>query len=67
MERNNVIAIRCKQCNKLIMEYYARGDSSTVVLQNIGIKCDRCKRVMMLKKYTEGMIMSRLTDAVIRI
>lgn len=51
-----VIEIRCKKCNKLMMEYFVCGDDSTVVLQNIGIKCDRCKRVMMLKKYSEGMM-----------
>ncbi len=50
----NVIEIRCKKCNKLMMEYFVCGDDSAVALQNIGIKCDRCKRVMILKKYSEG-------------
>lgn len=56
MNKGNVIEIRCKKCNKLMMEYFVCGDDSAVALQNIGIKCDRCKRVMILKKYSEGMM-----------
>ena len=56
MNKENVIEIRCKKCNKLMMEYFVCGDDSAVALQNIGIKCDRCKRVMILKKYSEGMM-----------
>lgn len=56
MNKENVIEIRCKKCNKLIMEYFMSGDDNAVVAQNIGIKCDRCKRVMLLKKYSEGMM-----------
>ena len=56
MNKENVIEIRCKKCNKLIMEYFMSGDDNAVEAQNIGIKCDRCKRVMMLKKYSEGMM-----------
>ena len=55
MNKGNVIEIRCKKCNKLMMEYFVCGDDSAVGLQNIGIKCDRCKRVRILKKYSEGM------------
>lgn len=56
LNKENVIEIRCKKCNKLIMEYFMSGDDNAVVVQNIGIKCDRCKRVMLLKKYSEGMM-----------
>mgnify|MGYP003371310508 CR=1 FL=1 len=49
MNKGNVIEIRCKKCNKLMMEYFVCGDDFAVALQNIGIKCDRCKRVMILK------------------
>ena len=41
MNKGNVIEIRCKKCNKLMMEYFVCGDDSVVALQNIGIKCDR--------------------------
>ena len=38
MNKENVIEIRCKKCNKLMMEYFVCGDDSAVALQNIGIK-----------------------------
>ena len=67
LNKGNVIEIRCKKCNKLMMEYYMSGDDSAVVLQNIGIKCDRCKRVMILKKYSEGMMKHNLEREAFRI
>ena len=67
LNKENVIEIRCKKCNKLMMEYFVCGDDSTVALQNIGIKCDRCKRVMILKKYSEGMMKHNLEREAFRI
>ena len=49
------------------MEYFVCGDDSAVALQNIGIKCDRCKRVMILKKYSEGMMKEHSEDGILRI
>lgn len=37
-----------------LMDYFVTGDDTTIALQGIEIKCTRCKRVMVLKKYTEG-------------
>lgn len=34
MDKDNVVDIRCKKCNKLMMEYYLCGDDSAVALQN---------------------------------
>ena len=65
--KENVIEIRCKKCNKLMMEYFVCGDDSAVALQNIGIKCDRCKRVMILKKYSEGMMKEHSENGTFRI
>ena len=67
MNKGNVIEIRCKKCNKLMMEYFVCGDDSTVALQNIGIKCDSCKRVMILKKYSEGMMKEHSENGTFRI
>lgn len=67
MNKYKVIEIRCKKCNKLMMEYFMSGDDSAVVLQNIGIKCDRCKRVMMLKKYSEGMMKEHSENGIFKI
>ena len=50
-----------------MMEYFACGDDSAVALQNIGIKCDRCKRVMILKKYSEGMMKEHSENGTFRI
>ena len=62
-----IIEIRCKKCNKLMMNYYLSGDDSMIALQNIGIKCDRCKRVMILKKYSEGMMKEHSENGTFRI
>ena len=67
LNKGNVIEIRCTKCNKLMMEYFVCGDDSAVALQNIGIKCDRCKRVMILKKYSEGMMKHNLEREAFRI
>ncbi|MBO5088805.1 MAG: hypothetical protein J6C01_09025 [Lachnospiraceae bacterium] len=53
---NEIIELRCKQCKQRLMDYMVTGNDEAVVLQNITLKCWRCKRVLMLKKYTEGMI-----------
>ena len=67
LNKGNVLEIRCKKCNKLMMEYFVCGDDSAVALQNIGIKCDRCKRVMILKKYSEGMMKEHSENGTFRI
>ena len=50
-----------------MMDYTLCQDDDRIVLQGITIKCNRCKRVMMLKKYTEGMIRKRSDKGVFRI
>ena len=67
MNKGNVIEIRCKKCNKLMMEYFVCGDESVVALQKIRIKCDRRKRVMILKKYSEGMMKEHSENGTFRI
>ena len=67
MNKGNVIEIRCKKCDELMMEDFVCGDESAGALQNIGIKCDRCKRVMILKKYSEGMMKHNLEREAFRI
>ena len=55
------------ECNARMMDYTLCQDDDRIVLQGITIKCNRCKRVMMLKKYTEGMIRKRADKGVFRI
>ena len=33
LNKGNVIEIRCKKCNKLMMEYFVCGDDSAVALR----------------------------------
>ena len=50
-----------------MMDYTLCQDDDRIVLQGITIKCSRFKRVMMLNKYTEGMIRKRADKGVFRI
>ena len=53
-ESKNSILMCCKKCGIPFTEYMLCGNKESIVLQNIRQKCTRCKRVMILKKYTEG-------------
>lgn len=56
-ESKNSILMCCKKCGIPFTEYMLSGDKESTVLQNIRQKCTRCKRVMILKKYTEGVLL----------
>ena len=58
LDKENIIQIRCKKCNRHFMDYMAHGKSEDIVLQGICMKCDRCKRTITLIKYTEGFLLS---------
>ena len=55
-----IIEFRCKKCNRRIMDYMVQEDDNAIVMQGIMIKCDRCKRVINLKKYTQRMIFDNM-------
>lgn len=62
------IDIRCNRCNQKLMEYKLQDNNDNVVLScGISISCHRCKRVAVLKKYTQGMIKERLVGNSFRI
>lgn len=44
---SNKIEFHCRKCNKRLFDYMA-GDMCLIEM-----KCERCKRVICLKKYTE--------------
>ena len=67
MNKGNVIEIRCKKCNKLMMEYFVCGDDSAVALQNIGIKCDRCNPAAQDEECSEGMMKEHSENGTFRI
>lgn len=58
MNKDGIVELRCKKCNKHFMDYIIQNDDTAVVMQSISIKCERCKRVMVLKRYTEGFLLS---------
>lgn len=54
------IAIRCKECNNRMFDYVS-GD------MHIEMKCVRCKRVLVLKNYSEDMIRAGAVNGECRI
>lgn len=64
---NKKIEIRCRRCNRLFMNYYLTGNDVDLHLEGFELKCDKCKRVLKLKKYTEQLLMEQSIDGVFRI
>lgn len=58
MKENEVIEFRCKKCDRHFWDYLIQNDDELVVVQAVCMKCDRCKRTLVLKKYTEGYLIS---------
>lgn len=53
------IRIHCRKCRKSMgMIYPLTGDPASMVLPNIILKCHTCKKVSVLKKCSEGMIVA---------
>lgn len=50
------IELRCRKCNRYFMNYTLTGEADTVALQNIELKCGRCKRMMVLQRCTEEVL-----------
>lgn len=61
------IELRCKECKQRLMDYTLVGEDDRIVLQGITIKCYRCKRVLMLEKYTEGILRQHSVKGTYRI
>lgn len=57
------IDLYCRKCKKsLRMSYIITGNEDAYVLENIVVKCHRCKRALVLKKYTEAMLIKNSVD-----
>lgn len=57
------IKFYCRKCRKFMgMTYSVSGDADSPVLQNIMMKCHVCKKVSVLKNYTEGMVVARVDN-----
>lgn len=57
---DNRIVIRCRKCNQRMFDYVS-GD------MHIEMKCSRCKRVMVMKNYTEGFLRAKAKNGEYRI
>ncbi len=65
---SNKIDFRCKRCNQKLMEYTLQFEDDNIVLaKGLGMCCHRCKRVFILKKYTEAMVKAQATDGTMTI
>lgn len=57
------IDLYCRKCKKsLRMSYIITGNEDAYVLENIVVKCHHCKRALVLKKYTEAMLIKNSVD-----
>ena len=63
------IEIRCRRhnCNKLLMNYYVTGENVVLNLQGFELKCEKCKRILRLQKYTEQLLKNNAVDGVYRV
>lgn len=66
-ESKKSILMCCKKCGIPFTEYMIVGNKENIVLQNIRQKCTRCKRVMILKKYTENDLMQHSVNGRFRV
>ena len=67
MDKNGVIEFRCKKCGRHFWDYLIQNDDNLVVVQAVCMKCDRCKRTLVLKKYTEGYLISHSKKGVFKL
>lgn len=56
------IKVKCRRCRRCLFCYTRIEDDNSVVVQNVSLKCDRCKRIVCLKKYTEKTLMQSVID-----
>jgi len=66
-ENNKMIEFHCRKCNKFIGHYILTGNDEKIVLDGFGMQCARCKRVIIFKKYTEGMLRIHAQQKVIKL
>jgi len=63
LEILDTIDFYCRKCRKsLKITYVATGEMQAPVLPNVQIKCHHCTRVMVLKNYTEELLIKHSRD-----
>ncbi len=61
------IELHCKKCNQRLMDYTLQYNSEAIVIQGITMKCHRCKRVFIMKKYTEGLLTGHACGNILKV
>lgn len=61
------ISIRCKRCNQFLLRYDLVHDDDKRILERVTLPPCRCKRVLTLMKYTEGILREQAVDNIFRI
>ena len=62
------IDFRCKRCNQKLMEYSLQFEDENIVLaKGLSMCCHRCKRIFVLKKYTEAMVKAQAINGTMTI
>ncbi len=63
---NKEIQIRCKRpyCNKLFMIYHPSAYNNGLCLAGVELKCEKCKRVLRFKNYTDAVLEKHARDGV---
>lgn len=66
---NKKIEIRCKRhnCNKLFMNYYVTGKDVELNLEGFELKCEKCKRVLRFKNYSERLLVEESEHGIFKI
>ena len=69
LKREEVIEIRCKRpnCNRMLLKYCISGENLNIHMECFELKCDKCKRVLRPKFYTENMLIEKSEKGVLRI
>ena len=64
-----VIEIRCKRpnCNRMLLKYCVSGENLSLHMECFELKCDKCKRVLRPKFYTEDMLIEKSENGVLKI
>ncbi|MBE5934265.1 MAG: hypothetical protein E7262_00550 [Lachnospiraceae bacterium] len=57
----DVIEIRCKRpnCNRMLLKYCVSVENLSLYMECFELKCDKCKRVLRPKIYTEDMLIEK--------
>ena len=61
------ITIRCRRCNQFLLGYDLAYDDDKRILERITLPPCRCKRVLTLMKYTEGMLRKQAVDNIVQL